>query len=91
MNLEINLKRKREDSKAPLAKRTKTDTKNTEWPKILIETIQIKQRPNKRILVGEEESQIRNKSLRLDVTVSNSLPEQGVEEEEKENKLINLN
>ena len=41
--------------------------------------------------MGEEENQIRNKSLRLDVIVSNNKAEHELEEEEKENKLIDLN
>ena len=42
MNLEINLKRKREDNIAPLAKRNKTDTNDMERIRIPIEVIQKK-------------------------------------------------
>ena len=57
MNLEINLKRKRESSQTPSAKRNKTSIKDNNRKPVQIEAIRIKARPNKRQLYGQEEGQ----------------------------------
>ena len=53
MNLEINLKRKREDNTIPQAKRNKTDLNNMRMNQQPIEIIKFKPKPIRRKLSGE--------------------------------------
>ena len=60
MNLEINLKRKREDNTISIAKQNRIDLNDMKMNQPLIETIKIKPKSNKRKL--SEEGNNKNKA-----------------------------
>ena len=74
MNLEINLKRKREDNTIPLATQNKTGINDMKMNQPLIETIKTKPKSNKRKL--SEEGNNKNKAQRLEENISNKEEQQ---------------